>query len=169
LINLKVYEIEDDILVKYLKEIKKIIIDNGKIYNEEFDKFEEETLSKLKSIFLEYFISSLIANLEKPLENLGLSDENTKFELQYEILDFIFLDLEVAIKDILLNSFNKNNEKLEKNLSDIFQIDVIKYKITEFFKNFSIKDLFFEIHEVFKNNSLIDKSELYFYFYEITF
>lgn len=169
LINLKVSEIEEEILVKYIEEIKKIIIDNNNLYNEEFDKFEEETLLTIKTLFLEYFISPLITKLEKSLENLDLSDENTKFELQYEILDFIFLDLEVALKDILLNIFNKNNDDLGKILLDIFQIDSIKSKITEFFKNFSIKDLFFEIYEVFKNNSLMDKSELYFYFYEITF
>ena len=169
LIDSKVSEIKYDLLINYLDDVKKIIIDNNNLFKEEFDKFEEESLLSIRTLFLESFISPLIIDLDKPLENLELSDENTRFELQYEILDFIFLDLEVALRDILLNSFNKHNEELEKTLSELFLLETIKLKIIDFFKNFSIKDLFFEIYEIFKNNSLIDKSELYFYFYEITF
>jgi hypothetical protein len=67
-----------------------------------------------------------------------------------------------------LNFFNKD-EKLDKNLSNIFLIENIKQKLINFFDNFSIRDLFYDIYEIYKNSSLIDKSELYFYFYEISF
>ncbi|NCO32008.1 hypothetical protein GW891_04465, partial [bacterium] len=135
-------------MINYLDDVKKIIIDNNNLFKEEFDKFEEESLLSIRTLFLESFISPLIIDLDKPLENLELSDENTRFELQYEILDFIFLDLEVALRDILLNSFNKHNEELEKTLSELFLLETIKLKIIDFFKNFSIKDLFFEIYEI---------------------
>lgn len=55
-------------------------------------------LKKLKMIFLELFIIPLINDLEKPLENLDLSDENTKFELQIEIREFIFVNLKNYLK-----------------------------------------------------------------------
>jgi hypothetical protein len=110
----------------------------------------------------------LIDDLEKPLENLNLSDENTKFELQLEILDFVFVNLEIILKELLLNFFNKD-QKLENTLKELFVLEVIQQNIKDFFNSFSVRDLFFDIYQIYKNNSLIDKSELYFYFYEISF
>lgn len=168
LINLRIEEIKQDDLNSFFDKVIKNIIENKNIYKEEYDKYEEKSLEEIKNNFLDLFIIPLINDLEKPLENLDLSDENTKFELQIEILEFIFVSLENILKDVLLNFFNKE-VNLETILKEVFILENIKQNITDFFNNFSIRDLFSDIYEIYKNNSLIDKSELYFYFYEISF
>lgn len=168
LINLRIEEIKQDDLNSFFDKVIKNIIENKNIYKEEYDKYEEKSLEEIKNNFLDLFIIPLINDLEKPLENLDLSDENTKFELQIEILKFIFVSLENILKDVLLNFFNKEID-LETILKEVFILENIKQNITDFFNNFSIRDLFSDIYEIYKNNSLIDKSELYFYFYEISF
>jgi superfamily I DNA and/or RNA helicase/very-short-patch-repair endonuclease len=168
LINLKIEEINQENLDIFFNEVVKKIIENKKIYKEEYDKYEEESLEEIKNNFLELFIVPLINDLEKPLENLDLSNENTKFELQIEILEFIFVNIEIILKEILLNFFNKE-ENLKEILKEVFILENIKQNLIEFFDNFSIRDLFYDIYEIYKNSSLIDKSELYFYFYEISF
>lgn len=168
LINLRIEEIKQDDLNSFFDELIKNIIENKKIYKEEYDKYEEKSFEKIKNDFLELFITPLINDLEKPLENLDLSNEHTKFELEIEILEFIFVNLETILKDVLLNFFNKETE-LETILKEVLILETIQQNIKDFFNNFSIRDLFNDIYEIYKNNSLIDKSELYFYFYEISF
>jgi hypothetical protein len=82
-------------------------------------------------------------------------------------VDYIFFDYESKIKDILLQYITKDNTFIEKEIKDIFMLDEIKEKLSNFFNSFSVKDLFAEIYEIYKNNNLIDKTELYLYFYEI--
>lgn len=153
LINLRIEEIKQDDLNSFFDNVIKNIIENKKIYEEEYDKYEEKSLEEIKNDFLELFITPLINDLEKPLENLELSDENTKFELQIEILEFIFVNLETILKEVLLNFFNKEID-LETILKEVFVLENIKQNITDFFNNFSIRDLFSDIYEIYKNNSL---------------
>ena len=44
----------------------------------------------------------------------------------------------------------------------------IKSNLIKFFENFVIGDAFFDIYQLYRNNKLIDKTEIYLYFYELS-
>lgn len=166
-IDIKITEINDVTLNEFVSEILKVFADNKVLYNQQYDQLEENSILEVKNKLKDIFINPLLEELKKPLENLNLWDDDAIFQLEWEIVDYIFFDYESKIKDILLQYITKDNTFIENEVKDIFILDEIKEKLSNFFNNFSVKDLFAEIYEIHKNNNLIDKTELYLYFYEI--
>ena len=166
-IDIKINEINDSLLNEFLAAIIKILWENKVLYNQEYDKFEENTLLEIKEKLKDIFINPLLEELQKPLENLNLWDDDAIFHLEWELIEYIFFDYESKIKDVLLQYVTKDNTFVESECKGVFILDEIKEKLSNFFNNFSVKDLFSEIYEIYKNSNLIDKTELYLYFYEI--
>jgi superfamily I DNA and/or RNA helicase/very-short-patch-repair endonuclease len=108
-------------------------------------------------------------DLDKPLENLDIADDNSKFQLETEVADSVFALFENKYTEVLQNFFqNKNSFNFKKELQNIIKTDEIKDNLTNFFENFVIGDAFFDIYQLYRNNKLIDKTEIYLYFYEIS-
>ena len=55
------------------------------------------------------------------------------------------------------------------SLKNILTTKEVCYNVTTFFEEFKLDDLFLEIFELSKNKRILDKQELYLYFYDITF
>ena len=166
-IDIRIIEINEVTLNEFVSAILKVFADNKVLYNQQYDQLEENSILEVKDKLKDIFINPLLEELRKPLENLNLWDDDAIFQLEWEIVDYIFFDYESKIKDILLQYITKDNTFIEKEIKDIFMLDEIKEKLSNFFNSFSVKDLFAEIYEIYKNNNLIDKTELYLYFYEI--
>ena len=150
-------------------EIEKMIERNNSIYHKEYDKFLEESIVETKNIFSRSLIIGLLDELDKPLENLNIADENSKFQLEVDVVDSVFSIFEGVYSDFLQVCFQKKKElNIKKELNKIIHLDDIKDNLFNFFEKFAIADAFFDIYQLYRNNQLVDKTELYLYFYELS-
>ena len=177
LLNITFFEIE-----KNLKEIKKTHIKNYQLYL-------ETSKDTIQTIFSRNFILPFLDSIEAPLKTLELVDENWLYQIEWELSDSLYSVFESIIIDILQSFFeydenikiltldidkkSKENNKVKsfniiKELKNNILLDELKANIELFFKNISIADAFDDIYILFKNNKLIDKTELYLYMYEIS-
>jgi hypothetical protein len=78
-------------------------------------------------------------------------------------------DKKIELKDIELEK-EKNIKPFDLivELKNNILLDELKANIELFFKNISVSDAFDDIYILFKNNKLLDKTELYLYMYEIS-
>ena len=169
LISRKINEFKQDDVIDAIKVLERSIMDLCEINKKSYDKFLEQSKEEIAKIMSKNFIIPLLDQIDKPLENLDLADENSKYQLEIELADALFSCFEERLTDILEKFFNKPKEtNLNVELKKVFQIKRIIEQLTTFFENYSVKDAFLEIYQLDRNNKLIDKTELYLYFYELS-
>jgi len=155
----------DDVIKKIVSTLEELVV----IHDKEYDKFIEESKDETKKLLAKNFILPLLDDLDKPLENLELADDNTKFQLEVEIVDFLFSLFEDKYTEISADFFLKPQKyNLSKKLHGSIILPEIKENLTQFFEDFATNDAFHDLHQIHRNNQLIDKSEIYLYFYELS-
>jgi len=169
LIEAKIKKLSKKDLDKVFNKIENMVEEKKILHTKEYDKFLEETKEETKNIFSRNLIISLLDDLDKPLENLDIADENSKFQLETEITDSVFAIFENKYTEALQHFFqDKKGFNLKKDLQEIIELTEIKNNLIKFFENFVIGDAFFDIYQLYRNNKLIDKTEIYLYFYELS-
>lgn len=169
LIEARIKKLSKKDLDKVFNEIENLAEERKVLYVKEYDKFLEETKEETKNIFSRSLIISLLDDLDKPLENLDIADENSKFQLETDITDSIFAIFESKYTEALQHFFQgKKGFDLKNDLQEIIKLTEIKSNLIKFFENFVIGDAFFDIYQLYRNNKLIDKTEIYLYFYELS-
>ncbi|MCK4592217.1 hypothetical protein KAT63_02115 [Candidatus Parcubacteria bacterium] len=169
LIKVKIEKLSKKDLDNIFKKIEELVAEKAILYAKEYDKFLEETKEETKNIFSRNLIIPLIDDLDKPLENLNIADENSKFQLEIDIVDSVFALFEEKYSEVLQSFFQKQKDfDLKDTLQEIIKLPEIKNNLIKFFENFVIGDAFFDIYQLYRNNKLIDKTEIYLYFYELS-
>lgn len=158
--------IEQKSFEQLLKNTVEIIDSNFQKYKKEIDQYLENSIVEIKVEFSKQIIVPLLDELDKPLENLNLADTNGKYQLEIEIVDAIFSEHESQIKDILSEHFIENID-LVSRCEPIFDKNDIAVRIIDFFREYSVADAFNDFYQIHRNSQLIDKSEIYLYFFEI--
>lgn len=171
LLNITFAEIELN-----LKEIKKVHIKNYQLYL-------EKSQDTIQTILTKHFIVPFLDTIEEPLQTLELVDQNWLYQIEWELSDSLYSVFDNIIISILQSYFEYDQKvelkeweeekkikpfKLVKELKANILLDELKANIELFFKNISISDAFDDIYILFKNNKLLDKTELYLYMYEIS-
>lgn len=169
LIEVRIKKLTEKDLDKVFNKIENMIEEKKVLYAKEYDKFLEESKEETKNIFSRNLIISLLDDLDKPLENLDIADENSKFQLETDIVDSIFAIFENKYTEVLQNFFqDKKGFDSKQNLQETIKLIEIKNNLIKFFESFVIGDAFFDIYQLYRNNKLIDKTEVYLYFYELS-
>ena len=169
LIEERIKKLSQKELEEAFDEIEELIEDKKVLYLKEYDKFLEATKEETINIFSRKLIISLLDDLDKPLENLDIADENSKFQLETDITDSVFSIFENTYTEVLQHCFqNKKDFNLKNELKEVIKLTEIKNNLFKFFENFVIGDAFFDIYQLYRNNKLIDKTEIYLYFYELS-
>lgn len=165
----KIEALPEKRLEEVFDEIEKILEEKVGLFAREYDKFLEESREDTRQLFAKNFILPFLDDLDKPLENLNLADENSKFQLEVDITDSLFSVFEDKYTEVLQSFFHKPNEiDLSNSLHEIITLPEIKDRLVQFFESFAIGDAFYDLYQIYRNNQLIDKTEIYLYFYEIS-
>lgn len=165
----KIEALPEKRLEEVFDEIEKILEEKVGLFAREYDKFLEESREDTRQLFAKNFILPFLDDLDKPLENLNLADENSKFQLEVDITDSLFSVFEGKYTEVLQSFFHKPNEvDLSNSLHEIITLPEIKDRLVQFFESFAIGDAFYDLYQIYRNNQLIDKTEIYLYFYEIS-
>ena len=169
LIEARINKLSKKDLNKVFNKIENMVEEKKVLYVKEYDKFLEESKEETKNIFSRNLIITLLDDLDKPLENLDIADENSKFQLETDITDSVFAVFENKYTETLQNFFQgKKGFDLKQDLQETVKLIEIKNNLIKFFENFVIGDAFFNIYQLYRNNKLIDKTEIYLYFYELS-
>ncbi|PIV42601.1 MAG: hypothetical protein COS26_01735 [Candidatus Nealsonbacteria bacterium CG02_land_8_20_14_3_00_40_11] len=135
----------------------------------EYDQAITTSLEAAAKVVKTELVLPFVSNLEKPLENLNLGDENNIYLMEEELTAVLVNLLENKISEILKLILAKAKIDIVKQVKEVFEIKDIKSNIVSFFENFQVGDLFTEMYEIERNKTILDKQEFYLYFCDITF
>jgi len=169
LVKLQSEKINNKQIARMLEQIAEKVEKSAALYKKEYDQALSVSLEVVAKIIKADLVLPFISNLEKPLENLNLGDENNMYLMEEELTSVLSLLLENKISEILKFLLSKEKIDIPKQLKDVFEIQDIKSNISSFFESFQVNDLFAEIYEMERNRTILDKQEFYLYFCDITF
>jgi len=170
LITNKISDISQGDIENVIDKIQKTIKENVIYFALEYDKYLEETKEQTKSIFKTKLILPFLDELDKPLENLDITDENSRYQLENDLIESLFSLFEEKYTEVLQIAFRTQKfENIKELLNEIISLPEIKTNLINFIRNFTVSDAFDDIYQVYRNMSLIDKTEIYLYFYELSF
>jgi superfamily I DNA and/or RNA helicase/very-short-patch-repair endonuclease len=169
LVKLQSEKINNKQIARILEQSAEEIEKSAALYKKEYDQALSISLEGVAKIIKTDLVLPFISNLEKPLENLNLGDENNIYLMEEELTSILSLLLENKISEILKLLLSKEKVDIPKQLKDVFEIQDIKSNISSFFESFQVGDLFAEIYEMERNRTILDKQEFYLYFCDITF
>jgi len=169
LVKLQSEKINSKQITKILEQSANEIEKSAELYKKEYDQALTASLEAVAKIIKTDLVLPFINNLEKPLENLNLGDENNIYLMEEELTSILCLLLENKISEIIKLLLSKEKVDIPKQLKDFFEIQDIKSNISSFFESFQVGDLFAEIYEMERNRTILDKQEFYLYFCDISF
>jgi len=139
------------------------------LHKDDYDRAIMTVLEESSEIIRQELTTSLIADLEKPLLNLDLGDENSLYLMEEELTLTLVSLLKNKESEVL--KFLISNEKIniQKELKSVFSVKEVTATVSSFFEDFKVTDLFYELFELDRNKKILDKQEFYLYFGEIGF
>lgn len=169
LVKLQTEKITSKQINKILEQIAEEIEKSATLYKKEYDQALNTSLEAVAKILKTDLVLLFISNIEKPLENLNLGDENNIYLMEEELTAVLSSSLENKISEVVKLLLAKEKVDISKQLKDVFELTDIKLNIHSFFESFQVGDLFAEIYEMERNRTILDKQEFYLYFCDITF
>ncbi|MDD3548803.1 MAG: AAA domain-containing protein [Candidatus Pacebacteria bacterium] len=169
LIKIQVKKISEKKVNKVIKDISKEIEQSAFLHKKEYDKAMTTALEGASKIIQDNLVLPFIHDIEKPLENLNLGDENIIYLMEEELTGVLVKLLENKASEIIKFLIAKEKVNISKELDSVFNTADIKNNIIDFFDNFKVADLFAELFEMDRNRNILDKQEFYLYFCDITF
>lgn len=169
LVKLQTEKITSKQITKILEQIAEEIEKSATLYKKEYDQALNTSLEAVAKILKTDLVLPFVSNIEKPLENLNLGDENNIYLMEEELTAVLSSSLENKISEVIKLLLAKEKVDISKQLKDVFELADIKLNIHSFFENFQVGDLFAEIYEMERNRTILDKQEFYLYFCDITF
>ncbi len=169
LIKIQVKKISEKKVNKVIKDISKEIEKSAVLHKKEYDKAMTTALESASKIIQDNLVFPFIRDIEKPLENLNLGDENIIYLMEEELTSVLVKLLENKASEIIKFLIAKEKINISKEFESVFNTIDVKNNIIDFFDNFKVADLFAELFEMDRNRNILDKQEFYLYFCDITF
>jgi len=155
----------NDVISSIAEEIEKLAVLHKKEHDKAISTSFEFTARQIKDTLVLPFVSSI----EKPIESLGIGDENEVFLVEEELTDILSKLIENKVSEIVNRTIAEDKTNAKKELKAVFEIEDIKKSITSYFESLQVGDLFNEVYEISKNQAILDKQDFYLYLGEITF
>jgi len=169
LINLLLEKVNTKQISKIIDQIAEETKKTAVLYSKEYDQALTYSVEAAEKIIQKELVLPFVSNLEKPLENLSLGDENSIYLMEEELTNVLVALIENKISEILKLLLAKEKVDVIEQLKENFELKDVKANIYSFFENFQVGDLFSELYEMDRNKSILDKQEFYLYFCDITF
>lgn len=169
LIKLQVKKISPTEINSIIEKIADSTEKAGTLYSKEYDKALTSSIEEASKIIKTKLVHPFIENIEQPLQNLNLGDEDNVFLIEEELTSVLLRLVENKISEIINLIIAKGKVNISKELKVLFVPQEIKAELVTFFENLGVADLFLEVFEMDRNKSILDKQEFYLYFGEISF
>ena len=155
----------DNLIVNIAEQIEKAKTFQATEYDVALSNSEVEVSKIIQSELVIPFIEEIKTSLEK----LNFGDDNTIYQIEDELTNVIMNLLEDEISELLNRQFANEPVDLLTDIKSVFHLKDVKNNLNSFFDNLQIGDLFQELFEIDKNNTILDKQDFYLYFGDVTF
>lgn len=169
LVNLLTKKIQKKKFKQIVQDIGLEIEKNATIQKKDFDQAVSSSLDAASQILKSELVLPFVKNLEQPLENLKLADENSIFLMEEELTSVLIRLIESKVSDVIRNILADIPVNTTTAVEEVFLLEDVQKCISTFFENFQVGDLFAELYEIERNRTILDKQELYLYFGDITY
>src|ERR1700683_3167011 len=169
LVRLETEQISHDEISKIVSAIVAAIKHFTVSFSKEYDRALSHATDEAARAIQRELGFPLISNLEKPLLNLELGDENRVFLMQDELTAVLAALLTNKISELVRLALGKHSLDVEGELHSVFELNEVKSRVLSFFESFKVGDLFLEVYEMERNQKILDKQELYLYFCDISY
>lgn len=169
-----------EIVERYGKSIQKDVVDRLSGSIEEYatqilkqnptdlDICKDKISEKIRTEFSGAFFVPLVQMIESPLKTAHSFDEEMISNFVDELSQLLNDKFRPEVSNyVISNQVEKKNYQL--NLAVYLTVDVLEEIIVSYFSELKTEDLFFEINELVNNLEIIDKQELYLYFFDIKY
>ena len=146
-------------------------VDKIRVSNQgQYSDYLEESVSEIKQNITSKIVAPLITDIKHPLQNAGLSTEAGLYQLEVDAVDKIFHVVEDSLGEVLEKYYAGSQESgvLKEYLRTQLSRDTVTKLLKDFFHEFSIADAYSDIYQLHRNKEMLDKTELYFYFCELS-
>jgi hypothetical protein len=169
LIRLQVSKISPAQVATLISSVARELENAATLYAKEYDRALSVTLEAADSSIRSGLVRPLMANIEKPLQNLELGDENAVYQMEEELVSTLVELIANKASELLRLVIGKEQPDLAAELGKVFDTTEVKTRIFAFFEAIQVGDLFLEVFEMERNQKILDKQEFYLYFCDITF
>lgn len=169
LIKLQLGKITSKQVATILKEASEEIEKAATLHKKDYEKALNTSLENVSTVIRQNLVLPFVSNLEKPLEGLGLGDENSIYLMEEELTSVLVSSLESKTSAIIKRLLSEEKVDIQSELKQNFDLGEAKERVNAFFENFKVTDLFSELFEMERNKNILDKQEFYLYFCDITF
>jgi len=159
--------VSEETMSPAINSISDKLVDATASYPEEYDTALETCLEQARLIIKKEVVVPLVNQVEKPIQNMNLGDENTIFLIEEELTDAIVSLLEEKMAETVKLRLVKEDVDLPDGLESCFQIDDIRNAISSFFEGLQFTDLYAEIFEIDRCKNIQENKEFYLYFCDI--
>jgi hypothetical protein len=126
-------------------------------------------LDSISTMVRELLVNPFLSNIEKPLENQSGADIESIYSIEEGLTELLAAPFEDLVADVVNQLIIGIQVDIRGNLAKAFDTHLVKSSISSFFSNFSVNDLYFELQDLFDNNNILDKQDLYLYFCDLQF
>ncbi len=150
----------ENLVISYLANIVSIRTN----HIDDYDSFFEQVIENIREELLQKIIRPLSSNLDKALQ------QDTTFTIENDLLNLLLGNIREDLNEHLASFFiNEEIDNFKLALLELLNISIFKEKLHDFFEDFMLYDLFYEIFEIFENKQLTEKKDFYLYFCDIHF
>jgi superfamily I DNA and/or RNA helicase/very-short-patch-repair endonuclease/predicted RNA-binding Zn-ribbon protein involved in translation (DUF1610 family) len=169
LIKLRIEKISTASVTETVERIASEIDNAGSLHSDEYDVALTKSVEAASQIIKNDLVAPFISQIEKPLQNLELGDEENVYLVEEELTGVLVKLLESKISETLNSTIAKNKINVVKELKSVFEPTDVRASILCFFDSLQVADLYAEIFELDRNKGILDKQEFYLYFGDISY
>jgi len=169
LIKLKINKIADKDIQNIIKQISDNIENLATLHAKQYDIALSNSIDKTSEIIENDLVSPFIRDIEEPLQNMELGDQDRIYMIQEELTSVLTRLLDDKISELINPIIAKNVINIQTEIQSVFKIEDVKHNLINFFESLRLTDLFAELQELERNKDILDKQDYYLYFGDIYF
>ena len=169
LIILKITKITEKDIKNIIKKISDNIESLAILHSKQYDIALSASIDKTSEIIGKDLVNPFIQDIEEPLQNMGLGDQDNIYMIEEEVTSVVTRLLEDNISEIINSIIAKDEINIQKEIEYIFKVEDVKNNLKIFFQSLQLTDLFSELKELERNKDILDKQDYYLYFGDIYF
>ena len=169
LIAKQIDSIEESSIVSLIANFTYIINSNIDRYKD--DAFEGISVceDEITQSIKKDFIRPTIQNIESFIESQSTQDLESIFSIEENLVEILYELIQDKVSTIFNTLLLKQEVKVDKELSDAFDLLTIKNALLTYFEDLSIDDLYFDVQRLGNNIKIKDKSSLYLYIADVRY
>lgn len=158
-------QLADSLVEKLNDTIKSTCLNNQSNY----DKAYSETKDNCQAIINKHLIKAVMSDLEPTLVSLDSVKDTGLYIIEVELTELVYKMVEDSVNELIKHFVLNQQDEGSVSLSEALNCQKLTSTLQTYFAEFSINDVYSEIYEIYKNKFILDKQDLYLYFYTINF